>query len=296
MADDYLTTKEACKFIIRLNNNIQKLKPILDAVSRQEELLEENIFVKKGFLLHRYSLRFDKITPDVLDELSSGLKKTKEAEDWIEHESKITENQMIRFEKDYMKYYPEKFPLKLVLTEYMKNAFYLSRLANVRVAELKKIFEESTKAEINEKGGKAHHLLKSLGKMTNQIMKFLEMMWQLAEKANKFSESKTYDTARRYGRAVNKQEYKETIKMKRLSSPKNPTPVFDAPISVITDIRKKNEDEIKNFFMKIGIKGVYDIVYFETDLKPVVGPVPQTNGLHEFKFPKGISIHILETV
>ena len=46
------------------------------------------------------------------------------------------------------------------------------------------------------------------------------------------------------------------------------------------------------FFRTIGIRSIDKVVFFSTRLKPTVGPIPQTNNLREYKFPKGINVRI----
>ena len=91
-------------------------------------------------------------------------------------------------------------------------------------------------------------------------------------------------------------EYKKTVAEKKLSSSKDPTPVFDAPRSVIAKIKAMSKDQMKTFSGQIGVVGGINVVFFQTRLKPVNhdNPIPQSNGLREYKFPKGIEVEILE--
>ena len=79
-----------------------------------------------------------------------------------------------------------------------------------------------------------------------------------------------------------------------MSSEKNPTPVFDASSSVIRRLDSMSIDRRATYFREIGVRSTDNIVYFKTDLIPVVGPVPQSNGLREYKFPKGIPVEFLK--
>ena len=57
-----------------------------------------------------------------------------------------------------------------------------------------------------------------------------------------------------------------------------------------------SKDQMKKFFDQSGVFGGVNVVFFQTRLKPVNhdNPIPQSNGLREYKFPKGVEIQILE--
>lgn len=137
--------------------------------------------------------------------------------------------------------------------------------------------------------------MESLKRNLNQIIKFIDLTKQILEKIKKFEETAYYPEPRTYGRAMSLKEFKETEKNNCLSSPKDPTPVFDAPASTMNKLLSMTKDERKNFFSSIGVVGGTIIVFFQTRLKPINydRPIPQSNGLKEFKFSKNTSVEII---
>jgi uncharacterized protein YprB with RNaseH-like and TPR domain len=97
----------------------------------------------------------------------------------------------------------------------------------------------------------------------------------------------------KYGRAMSKDEWKRLKKTKILSDHGNGlVPVFDNPEYIEEKLKKMSKDKLENYFRTIGVRNCDVIVFFdiETDGLKIVGPVPQTNGLREYKIPEGAQI------
>lgn len=283
-------------FIFDLYNEFKAVENLLKNLLREEEILEHNILTKSGFLIRHYSLRLDSINLDKLRELKEELERVEAIESDIKYRIREARNYLVEIEKDYHTYKGEKLNLKRIFTQTMNNAFQMSRLARVRINELIEILESGLRLHKQQLGGKAERLVISLERMTNQILGFINLLEQLDIKIGEFEKESYYPSPKLYGRAMNVREFKKTIKEKQLSSPKEPTPVFDCSPTLIRRLESMPLDTRKNFFGRIGVVGGIKIVFFKTRLKPINWnrPIPQRNGLREYKFPKRTPVEILE--
>jgi len=64
-------------FIQNWNNQFKSLSDYLRKLLREEKLLENDYLVKKGFLIKRYSIKFNAINKNNLLNLKSRIKKRK---------------------------------------------------------------------------------------------------------------------------------------------------------------------------------------------------------------------------
>ena len=102
-----------------------------------------------------------------------------------------------------------------------------------------------------------------------------------------------------YGRAMSKREAKELKKTHKLrdSHDGEYIPVFDSPKYILNKIHQMNNDKIKGFFRQIGIRKLKRIVLFDVpQTDNIIGPIPQTNGLREYKIPAGTLVEVIETI
>jgi len=282
------------QFILDLHNNFETVRELLINLLKEEETLENNILAKSGFIIKRYSLKVGAINLHGLRELKEELEKVEEIEENIKYRIREAKDYLRIIEREYYVMHKKNLNLKRIFTQTMNNAFQMSRLSIVRITELIKL-GPGLKLHKQNLGEKAERLLMSLEKMTNQILKFINLLEQLSIKIGKFEKNKHYSYPRIYGRAMNQEEFAKTKKDGQLSSSKNQTPVFDAPRSVIVKIKSMSKDQMKTFFGQIGVVGGMNVVFFQTRLKPVNhdNPIPQSNRLREYKFPKGTPIEIL---
>jgi|TARA_B100001964_G_C14190020_1_gene580589 hypothetical protein len=286
------------QFILDLHNNFETVRELLINLLKEEETLENNILAKSGFIIKRYSLKVGAINLHGLRELKEELEKVEEIEENIKYRIREAKDYLRIIEREYYVMHKKNLNLKRIFTQTMNNAFQMSRLSIVRITELIKLLIKlgpGLKLHNQNLGEKAERLLMSLEKMTNQILKFINLLEQLSIKIGKFEKNKHYSYPRIYGRAMNQEEFAKTKKDGQLSSSKNQTPVFDAPRSVIVKIKPMSKDQMKTFFGQIGVVGGMNVVFFQTRLKPVNhdNPIPQSNRLREYKFPKGTPIEIL---
>ena len=278
------------EFIFELSKRLKALKTILINVTKEEELLKDNLLVKSGFILKQYSVRTGALNEKALHTLEKELQGMEYLEKEILYKSAQIKNQLNDLEKSYKAYHNSSLHLKKLFLQEMKNAFALSVLLRKHLAQI--IFLLSTGEP--RKGKKIHRLFLMVENMTAQILQFLEIVEQLHSKLRKFEEDKYHPSPRLYGRVMSKKEFAKMQAARQLSSRQQPTPVFDSPLKVRERILSMSRDERALFFRKIGVRSIDRIVFFQTPLKPVVGPVPQKNGLLEYKFPRGIPIELLE--
>lgn len=277
----------------------KELDILLKSILRKEEILEENVLVKSGFLLRRYSLRPEFLKLDELKKLKKELERTAAIEAEIIYQIHKVKKNLQDLERDFYSYTGEKLHLKKVFTQSMNNAFQMSKSACVRVDQLLALLQERFQFNKKTLGIKGGRLLISLEKMTNQIVQFIDLLEQLSIKVAKFEQESYYPSPLLYGRAMSKKESRQTrAKEELIGSPKRKEGdiigVFDCPLSLRNRLLSLSEDERKNFFGQIGVAGGIKILFFQTTLKPKAGPIIQSNGLREYKFPKRTHIEILE--
>lgn len=284
--------QELHEFLTRFYEKLHHLEELLKKIVREEELLEENILVKSGFLIRRYSLRIDAIKKETLLALKQELQMVSTVEAEMQYQAKTLQKSLLQIEKAYAVYKKQKFPLTTIFVQYMNNAFSLAKGAVVRIDEILQLLESGV--ELHKKGKEVHTSLTSLEKMTNQIVRFMTLLRQVIEKSVEFEKESYYPSPRMYGRVMSDREFKQMKETGELSSRQDPTPVFDCPKNVRDSIFSMSRDKRAEFFRAVGVRSIHVLVLFQTALKPVVGPVPQSNGLREYKFPKGIPVQILE--
>jgi len=279
-------------FLSGFLDNFSDLEILLKKLLTEEELLKNNILVKSGFIIKSYSVKIEIIDFKFLEELKN------EVQNILKIETKLKEdlnNNMVELRKIGRDYFSRLGNLHLgLLPQYLNNSFDCSRNLFVIFDQLTKLLQINKK--LNIKSGKdTERLIISLENNISQIMKFIELIKQILKKIQNFEKDAYYPEPRTYGRACSLKEFKKMSKENSLSSPKDPTPVFDAPQSTINKILAMSRDDRKNFFSSIGVVGATVIIFFQTRLKPVnfKNPIPQSNGLKEFKFPKNTPIEII---
>jgi hypothetical protein len=98
-----------------------------------------------------------------------------------------------------------------------------------------------------------------------------------------------------FGRGMSKKEAKE-LEQTLVLGGEGLVPVFDA-YNEREKLERMSKDKIKNKLRSIGVSCPQRIVYFEIPREDaVVGPVRQTNGFREYKFPAGTRVEPLDTL
>ena len=69
-------------------------------------------------------------------------------------------------------------------------------------------------------------------------------------------------------------------------------PTFGFTNKVYQILTQMSGDATRRFFRGIGVRNPDEVVIFETDAMPAVGPIPQRNGLYEYKFNPGTPVLI----
>lgn len=177
-----------------------------------------------------------------------------------------------------------------------KETLYYSRLMITRVQQLKEMLREGLELHPKKLSKDTEIFFASVEHLASKILEFIRYLSLLTTKIISFEKEAYYPEPKTYGRAMSSREFRETITLKCLHSEKDPTPVFDAPVSVIRKVQSFSRDEIRTFFAQIGVEGAKHVVFFRTRLKPINSgrPIPQSNGLREYKFPVGIDVELLE--
>ncbi len=285
-----------------LRNCLEKLTSLTEMTKnlfRQEELLKNNLLVKSGFLIRRYSLRYDRVTPPMLQNLRTEVQRIKEVEKMIALNLRDVQPELKSIEREYEASRNKKLRVDLIFTQYLNNALQMQEQLQWKLEELSQKISSKSRLRPQNETATVQLALESIERMMNQILKFADVLRQLTETVLRFEQEDHYDTARAYGRCMSPSEAKLTLAKKELiGSPKRKVgdlvAVFDAPSSIVKNISRLSNDEQKNFFGSIGVIDGTKVIYFQTKLKPLVGPVTQSNGLREYKFAKGIPIEELK--
>lgn len=282
--NDYLFLKTLYEKTILLHTTLINLL-------KSKDLIKNHFLATKGFLIKKYVLK--NVNNEDIAEIKTKLQKFINTEPQI-RELIISNKKKL---KDMSSYFLDRKtaifldPDKLIMQ--FNNATYNARLAIVRLNELCELInsKKEQSPSLNIK------LILSLEKMLNQVI----ILTSIIEQAQRYSEQiidllTPFDIPVSYGRAMGKKEFESVFNSKRLHGNKDLVPVFDCPKHIEEKIIKMNKDERKNFFKKIGVKDSSIILIFETRTKPINAktPIPQTNGLNEYKFINGTSIEILK--
>lgn len=253
-----------------------------------------NILVKRGFVIKHYSLRGAGGERTMLLQLKEELENLEKIEKQSTYDYAVIKKELGELEKAYIVYTKEKLPLTELFTQYMNNAFSLAKVARVRADELIGLLGEGKKLHPEDAGTNANRILKSLEKMMTQIAQFVSLFSQIVKKLVQFEAETYYPSPRMYGRIMGSKEFKKMKETQCLSADKDPTPVFDCSEDVKKRILTMRPDQREGFFRWIGVRNPEIVVFFQTRLKPIVGPIPQANGLQEYKFPSRIPVEILQ--
>tara|TARA_Y100000310_G_scaffold85037_1_gene81881 strand:- start:1083 stop:1952 length:870 start_codon:yes stop_codon:yes gene_type:complete len=281
-------------FLQNLQEQFRELCLLLKIVLKEEKSLHDSILFKKGFIIHSYSMNYSRINLDILSRILIQLEIIINKDVQLQNDLENHSVELNKIEKDYSLITKKRLHTDL-LEEYLKEALSYCTLMNTRVKQLNSMLQDGTKLHKKSLPKQTEIFFASFNNIGTIILKFIKFLEQLAQKIVNFEKESYFSKPRMYGRAMARVEYKKTLTNKKLSSIKNPTPVFDAPKSVINRIKEMSKDQTKLFFGQIGVLGGVNVVFFETKLKPInQDPIPQSNGLREYKFPKGIEIEILE--
>lgn len=282
-----------------MENELLPLKEKIDIISnlfkdiiKKANKLKDESFVEKGLIIKNYSIKYELISIEVLNSLESTIKKLVDMEERLQKDAYSIKDELLNM-KLYYKGYGKKLDIESFYTA-IKELLYYADLMLTRLKQLREILKTEIKLDKYKLEKEGIIFLSSLENVSSKFISYLKILDVMIKKFLDYEYDAYLPLPRVYGRAMNKKEFKETIENKRLSSSKSPTPVFDAPTKVRDNIINMNRNERKDFFGDIGVEEPSNIIFFQTKLKPMnEKPIPQSNGLREYKFPKGISIEIL---
>jgi hypothetical protein len=282
-------------FLVKLSGEFKELYALFCEILKEEKTAEDDILIEKGFIIRHYSLNYANINLSRLDRLVFELERILGLEASLQEQLAEHANLLSKTESEYFIIRKKRLHADLLSKE-LKEALYYSNLMINRIKQLKKMLEEGLRLHQKTLGKDTEMFFASFEHISNKVLRFIHFLEQFTEKALSFEKKAYLPQPRVYGRAMSSNEFKKTIALNCLSSAKDPTPVFDAPASVINKISSLSKDRMKNFFAQIGVEGAIHIVFFQTKVKPVNfdRPIPQSNGLREYKLPAAINIEILE--
>ena len=283
------------QFLQYLKEQFKESESSLINVLKEEKELHDSTLTKKGIIIHKYTLNYEAINAGALSEISANLENLLKKEAQLQEELYKHSGELDSIEEAYEKFSKKNLHAKL-LEKYLKDGLYYCKMMITRIKQLNAILHDGTKLHKKSLPKETEMFFASFENIGSEILKFVRLSEQIIQNIIIFERDAYYPTPKTYGRAMAPREYKETIENKRLSSSKDPTPVFDAPKPVISNIKTLPKDELKDFFSQIGVVGAVRVVFFETRLKPLNydTPIPQSNGLREYKFPKNIEVAIRE--
>lgn len=282
-------------FYVNLLNEFKRVESLLIELLKKEKIMEDDILVKRGFIIKKYILNYSKINLSQLDKLLFELERIIGIEVHLYEQLDQHSDLIGQLEKEYLEITKSRLHSDLLLKE-LKEVLHYSKLMTTRIKQLRTMLEEGVELHKKQLGKDIEIFFASFEHIANKILKFIHFLEQLTNKILNFEQEAYYPESRAYGRAMSFQEFKKTFNLKRLSSGKDPTPVFDASTSVVRQIKSMTKDQLKNFFAQVGVEGAAKVIFFKTKVKPFNHdrPIPQSNGLREYKFPQGMSIEILE--
>ncbi len=291
--------REAYALILDLYTRFKTLEDLLRTMVKQEEFLEDHVLAKHGFVIHRYTLKVSQVHIENLEKLGEEFRKVKAIEQDIRYKIKKARKLLKIIQQDYEVYLDEKLPLRIIFTQYMNNAFNLSERARGNTILLSELLKDGLKIHKHALSGRVKRCFDGLEKTTNQIIIFIDILRQINMKLDQFEKDSYYPSPRIYGRAMSKAEVKKTLSGGALVGSAGRQKgdligVFNCPPAVMARVSSMSDDERRNFFGQIGVVGGIRIIFFSTALVPKAGPIPQSNSLQEFKFPRGVYIENIE--
>tara|TARA_Y100000310_G_scaffold339722_1_gene433319 strand:- start:4341 stop:5216 length:876 start_codon:yes stop_codon:yes gene_type:complete len=289
-------SKKSLKYLVE---SFEALDSFIKKILKEERSIEKTTITKKGFLIKKYSINYSKIDLKKLENISKELEKIIAFE--INLYDTINKNKELlkTVKESYETHKGKTLPTELLEVK-LKEALNHTNLMKTRIEQLKVMLNEGILLHKSNLGEDTEIFFASITNIANKILEFTSFSKQLIKIVLEYDpkQAEYYGRPRSYGRAMGKDEFKKTIKSKKLFSRGERTPVFDAPPNTIKKIKKMSEDELKNHFNAIGVVGAIKVVFFKTTLKPINAerPIPQSNGEREYIFPKGTDIEIIKEV
>jgi len=101
----------------------------------------------------------------------------------------------------------------------------------------------------------------------------------------------------KFGRCMSKTDAKKLKDTSRLvDEGTGLVPVFGSPTYVEKRLSGMNDNQLRNYFRSIGVRSPETLVFFEVNsIDSIVGPIPQRNGLFEYKLPNGTPVEVYST-
>ena len=96
-----------------------------------------------------------------------------------------------------------------------------------------------------------------------------------------------------FGRCLSKEEAGEIRQNHALVGASGLVPVFDCPTTIKDRLAIMNRDRRRGIFRSIGVRDPKTIILFEIEEDQAIGPIPQKNGLMEYKVPSGTPVQYL---
>ena len=208
-------------FLEYLQKQFRELEVSITKILKEEKKTRDEILIKKGFIIHNYSLNYKKINHEVLTEIIEQLKiiikkETQLQEDLKQHS--ISFNAL----KEIYEPIPGNKKLHIdLLPKYLKEEFYYSGLLITRLKQLKLILQDDIKLHKKSLPYETDIFFASIENIMNKMIKFVKILEQLARRVILFEKDAYYPKLRTYGRAMSSHEFKNTLAKKRLSSSKN---------------------------------------------------------------------------
>ena len=231
-------------FLRYLQEQFRELELFLTKILKEEKSIHDDVLVKKGFIIHSYSLNYSAVNLSVLNgilaKLENVLKKEVQLQEALEKQSDELEN----IERDFETITKKKLHINL-LAKYLKETLYHCELMITRIKQLKSMLQDGIKLNKKSLPKETEMFFASFENVGNKIFRFVRFLEQLTQKIVNFKMVAYYPEPRTYGRVMAPPEYKETLARKKLSSSKDPTPVFDASRSVIAKIKSMSISKTK---------------------------------------------------
>lgn len=281
------------EFLEGLYGEFVDIEELLRKITRGEKVVRDDLLEKHGFLIKSYSIRYQALPSIHLDDLELELEHIIEIEADIAYQLKRYTDILKKIHEDVGSV-TAKVHMHL-LKRYYEDAVKSTRQVITILQELKKVIVENQKIHKKKLDKKTIDDINNLEKHISSIMKLIDLLKQTVDKLKNVEEHEFFKTDVTYGRAMAKYEFKQTKKHNKLCCSKNPTPVFDCPDVVMARVLRMSKDQRKVYFSAIGVQNATNFIIFETRRKPInIRPIPQSNGLKEFKLPKDTKIKILK--
>ena len=131
-------------FLQYLQEQFRELEVSLKKILKEEKSVHDDVLIKKGFIIHSYSLNYSAINLDILSEILAELENVLKREVQLQEDLEKHYGELDDIERDYEAIAKKRLHTN-ILEKYLKEALYYCRLRITRIKQLKAMLQDGMK-------------------------------------------------------------------------------------------------------------------------------------------------------